>query len=136
MSDLRQYHRIVELEAQVASLQRDLRKSARKAATAELDAVESKAQAGRLHRDLKRAKSATAELQRDLKRAKSATAKATYKWRLAAKQHELPTDKARKLVTASKARGHEGSVRQECARIGEAVGLKGSSVVQLWYAKT
>lgn len=71
----------------------------------------------------------------DLKRALALQSKLTSKyktlWRSAIGEHELPTDKARKLI--AEAKDAPGSVTARCKTIARTVGLKPCTVRQLWY---
>ena len=73
------------------------------------------------------------DLREQLRLQKKLTAKYKAKWRAAVGEHELPTDKARKLI---KRAGEVGNVAAECRRIGAEVGLTAQTVRALWYAKT
>ena len=74
-----------------------------------------------------------AELKRALYLQSKLTRKYKMLWRSAIGEHELPTDKARKLI--AEAKDAPGSVTARCRIIARAVGLKPCTVRQLWYAK-
>lgn len=75
-----------------------------------------------------------AELERELKLQKKRTADYKALWRAAIGDHELPTDKARKLIRRAK-KTHVTNVSAECRRIAEEVNLSVPAVRVLWYEK-
>lgn len=56
------------------------------------------------------------------------------KWRMAISEHELPTDKARRLIkNTSKDNLEYGGITRVCKHIAKEVGLNFKTVRNLWY---
>lgn len=74
-------------------------------------------------------------LENELKLQKKLTSKYKTLYRSSIGEHELPTDKARKLIRRDKL-SPDGSVCAMCRRIASEVGLNEHTVRALWYAKS
>lgn len=86
--------------------------------------------------EIKALKDKVAELERALYLKDKKVVEYKGKWRMAIGEHELPTDKARKIIKRRKSTHDYSSVTECCREISKEVKLNVQTVRVLWYEKS